>query len=189
MSYGIDREQALELLNTHITNPNMIKHCLATEAVMRAIALRLGQDPDKWALAGLLHDLDIEKVNEDLSVHGPEAGKMLREIGVAEDIVDTIVVHNEKAVGAATRSEPFHHALAAGETITGLIIATTLVYPDKKIKSVKPKSVRKRMKEKAFAAGVDRDIIMECEKVGIPLEDFISLSLEAMKGIDGDLGL
>lgn len=188
LSYGISREQALELINVHIRNPNMLKHCLATEAVMRAAAARLGQDPDKWGLAGLLHDLDVEMVNADLSVHGLEAGKILTEIGVDEDIVAAIVLHNEQAHGTP-RTEPFHHALAAGETLTGLIIATTLVYPDKKIAGVKPKSVRKRMKEKAFAASVNRDIILECEKVGIPLDEFIGLCLAAMQEIAGDLEL
>ncbi|HDR14288.1 MAG TPA: HDIG domain-containing protein [Desulfobacteraceae bacterium] len=182
------REQALELVHAHIKNANMIKHCLASEAVMRAVALRLSQDPDKWGLAGLLHDLDVEIVDADLSVHGLETAKILRGLGVNEEIVAAIELHNEQAHGRP-RTEPFHHALAAGETLTGLIIATTLVYPDKKIKSVKPKSVRKRMKEKAFAASVDRDIIIECEKSGIPLDEFIVLSLEAMQGIDVELGL
>jgi putative nucleotidyltransferase with HDIG domain len=188
LSYGINREQALELLHTHVKNPNMIKHCLASEAVMRAAALRLGQDPEKWGLAGLLHDLDVEIVDADLSVHGLETAKILRELGVDEEIITAVELHNEQAHGRP-RTEPFHHALAAGETLTGLIIATTLVYPDKKIKSVKPKSVRKRMKEKAFAASVDRNIIIECEKTGIPLDEFIDLSLKAMQGIDTDLGL
>ncbi len=155
---------------------------------MRAVAVRLGKDTEKWALAGLLHDLDVEIVEADLSVHGLETAKILRGLGVDEDIVTAILLHNEKASGRP-RTEPFHHALAAGETITGLIIATTLVYPDKKIKSVKPKSIRKRMKEKAFAASVDRDIITECEKIGIPLDEFIQISLQAMQGIEEELEL
>lgn len=188
MEYGISRDQALELVQTHIKNPNMIKHCLASEAVLRAVASRLGHDPEKWGLAGLLHDLDVEIVNADLSVHGLETEKILRDLGVDEDIITAIVLHNEQAHGRP-RTEPLHHALAAGETLTGLIIATTLVYPDKKIKSVKPKSVRKRMKEKAFAASVNREIITECEKIGIPLDEFIVLSLQAMQEIDEELGL
>jgi predicted hydrolase (HD superfamily) len=97
-------------------------------------------------------------------------------------------MHNAEARGEV-RSEIFHYALAAGETITGLIVATTLVYPDKKIRSVKPKSIKKRMKEKAFAAGVDRNTVMECEKLGMDLDEFSRLCLEAMQGIAGDLGL
>jgi len=99
-----------------------------------------------------------------------------------------VAMHNETTAGKK-RSTRFHHALAAGETITGLIIATTLVYPDKKLASVKTKSVVKRMKEKAFAASVNRDVIMECELIGIPLNEFAELSIAAMLGISDTLGL
>ena len=188
MQYGIDRDGALSLLKKNILNRNLIKHCLATEAVMRALADRLGEDQEKWGLAGLLHDLDSEMVNADLSRHTLETEKVLREKGVDEEIIRAIKLHNEKAHGEK-RSEKFHHALAAGETITGLIIATTLVYPDKKIRSVKAKSIKKRMKEKSFAAGVDRNIVMECEKLGMDITEFSELCLEAMKGIAEDLEL
>ncbi len=189
MTYGITREEAVSLLNEHIENPNLIKHCLASEAVMKALADRLGQDHEKWGLAGLLHDLDVEMVKSDLSVHTNETARILRERGVAEDIIQAIRLHNEKAHGGERRSELFHHALAAGETITGLIIATTLVYPDKKIASVKVKSITKRMKEKSFAAGVDRGIVMECEKLGMDITEFAGICLTAMQGIADDLGL
>ncbi|MDX9848745.1 MAG: hypothetical protein RBT74_17330, partial [Tenuifilaceae bacterium] len=96
-------------------------------------------------------------------------------------------MHNEMATGK-DRTTLFQHALAAGETITGLIFATALVYPDKKIATVKPKSIVKRMKEKAFAASVNRDTIMECEKIGIPIADFAELSIEAIKPIAEELG-
>ena len=188
MSYGLTRDEALDLLKEYIKNPNMIKHCLASEAVMEALADRLGQDREKWGLAGLLHDLDVEMVNADLNVHGLETEKILRDKGLDEDIIEAIRLHNEQAHGEK-RSSLLHHALAAGETITGLIIATTLVYPDKKINSVKPKSIKKRMKEKAFAASVDRGIIMECEKLGLELDEFAPLCLAAMQGIAEDLGL
>jgi predicted hydrolase (HD superfamily) len=103
-------------------------------------------------------------------------------------MLDAIVMHNEIATGKE-RSTQFQHALAAGETITGLITATTLVYPDKKIASVKPKSVTKRMKQKAFAASVKRENIQECEKIGIPLEEFVEISINSMSEISGVLGL
>lgn len=188
MDYGINSEEALSLLREYIQNENLIKHCLATRAVMIALAGRLAEDREKWGLAGLLHDLDVELVDADLSKHTLETERILQERGIDEEIVRAIKMHNEKAHGER-RSEKFHYALAAGETITGLIIATTLVYPDKKIKSVKPKSIKKRMKEKHFAAGVDRDIIMECEKLGMDLDEFSRICLEAMQGIDDELGL
>ncbi|MFH1724528.1 MAG: HDIG domain-containing metalloprotein [Elusimicrobiota bacterium] len=185
---GIDRERALALLKEHVKNANMIKHCLASEAVMRALARRLGEDEERWGLTGLLHDIDIEAIDADLAVHGMKAVEILRAQGLPEDIIEAIKMHNEKAHGQK-RTERFHKALAAGETITGLVVATTLVYPDKKLAGVKPKSVVKRMKEKAFAASVSRDIIRECEDIGIPLPEFAELAVTAMRGISDELGL
>ena len=182
------REEAIALLNLNIKNKNMINHCLASEAVMKALASKLNQDQYKWALAGLLHDLDVELVNNDMKKHGLETERILKEKGINQEIITAIKMHNEHAHDEK-RNELFHHALAAGETITGLIVATTLVYPDKKINSVKAKSITKRMKEKAFAASVDRDVIRECEKIGIPLNEFAEISLNAMKEIGEEIGL
>jgi len=182
------REEAFELLKKHVKNENMIKHCLASEAVLAALAERLGQDREKWALAGLLHDLDVEITNADLKVHGLETVKILEQEGVDPEIIEAIRMHNEEAHGEK-RSATLHHALAAGETMTGLIIATTLVYPDKKLAGVKVKSIVKRMKEKAFARSVNRDIIRECEKLGLEVREFAEIALGAMQSISGELGL
>ncbi len=176
----LPREQALALLHQYVKNDRMIFHSLASEAVLRAMARRLGSDEEKWGLAGLLHDLDVEITHADPKVHGLETVRILTEIGVDPEVVDAIKLHNEYAADQPRTSE-FHHALAAGETITGLILATSLVYPDKQISSVKPKSITKRMKEKAFAASVSRENILECELIGIPLEEFAELSIVAMK--------
>jgi len=166
----------------------MLNHCLAAEAVMRALANKVGEDPDKWGLAGLLHDLDAELLT-DLDEHTRETARILGETGIDPEIIEAVRLHNEQAHPGEKRSTQFQHLLAAGETITGLIVATALVYPDKKLASVKPKSVRKRIKEKAFAAGANRDTIRECEAGGIPLDEFCTLSLEAMQGIADQLGL
>ncbi len=188
MSTGIGRDEAMHLLHKHIDNSNMIKHCLAAEAVLGAIAEHLGEDREKWAMAGLLHDLDVEITQADLNIHGQESVRILEQNGLDPEIIEAIKFHNEQSC-REKRSKPFHHALAASETITGMIIATTLVYPDKKLASVKPKSITKRMKEKAFAASVNRDIIRECEKIDIPLPEFAQLALRAMQSISDDLGL
>ena len=188
MNYGITREEAFELVKQHLKSPNMINHCLASEAVMKALAEHVGEDVEKWGLAGLLHDLDAES-HTDLAVHTSETARILEEKGVDGEIIEAIRLHNEQAHPGARRSTQFQHLLAAGETITGLIVATALVYPDKKLASVKPKSVRKRIKEKSFAAGANRDIIRECEVGGVPLAAFCDLSLLAMQGIDSELGL
>ncbi|HOA12392.1 MAG TPA: HDIG domain-containing protein [Myxococcota bacterium] len=188
MNCTFSREAAIELLHRHVKGPNMIKHCLASEAVMRALATRVGEDPVKWGMAGLLHDLDVESHN-DLSVHTTETVRILNGLGIDTEIVDAIRLHNEMAHPGETRTTTFQHLLAAGETITGLITATALVYPDKRLASVKPKSVRKRIGEKAFAAGANRDIIRECELAGIPLDEFCDICLAAMQSISDDLGL
>jgi len=184
----IPRNEALELLKLHVKSDRMLAHSLASEAVMRALALRLGQDVEKWGLAGLLHDLDVEITNADAHKHAIVGANMLAEMGLDEDIVDAIRMHNEEATGME-RTTLFQHALAAGETITGLVTATSLVYPDKKVASVKTKSVTKRMKEKAFAASVKRESIMECELTGISLDEFAALSITAMVAIADEIGL
>jgi putative nucleotidyltransferase with HDIG domain len=184
----ITRDEAVTLLKEYVKNERMLAHCYASEQVMRSLARRLGRDEEKWGLAGLLHDIDVELVDADLNIHGMEAKRILSERGLDPEIVDAVFMHNE-VVSKRQRETEFHHALAAGETITGLIIATALVYPDRKIASVKPKSVTKRMKEKAFAASVSRENIMECEAIGLPLDEFAAICLDAMKEIGHQIGL
>jgi len=184
----ISRKQALELLYTHIKNERMIAHSLASEAVMRGLAKKLGRDEERWGMAGLLHDLDVEITNADPAIHGTQTEVLLKGYDLPEDVLDAIRMHNEYSSGKPRDSE-FQHALAAGETITGLIFATTYVYPDKKLASVKSKSVVKRMKEKAFAASVKRENILECENIGIPLPEFADLAIRSMLPVAGELGL
>jgi len=184
----MNREQALELLKKHVTNENMIKHSLATEAVMRALAARLGADAELWGVTGLIHDIDVELTAGDIAKHTLEAEKILREHNYTAEVIDAVKMHNE-AASLKKREAVFHKALAAGETVTGLITATTLVYPDRKLASVKASSVVKRMKDKRFAASVDRGVVLECEQIGIPITEFVELALNAMRGISDQLGL
>lgn len=183
----ISRTESLALLREYIKNEKMIAHCIASEAVMRAVAGRLGEDQDKWGTAGLLHDIDVEVTGSDMRIHGLKAVEILSGKGYPADTIDAILMHNEEASGTA-RSQKFQHALAAAETITGLIFATALVYPDKKLSSVMAKSITKRMKEKIFAASVRRENILECEKIGITLDEFADLSLKAMQQISSEIG-
>ena len=184
----LTREMALDRLKQHVKNEKTIIHCLASEAVLRALARRLGEDEERWGLTGLLHDVDVEVTHADPGVHALKAEELLADFGLDEEMIDAIRMHNDEATGMP-RTTRFQHALAAGETITGLIYATTLVYPDKKIASVKYKSVQKRMKEKAFAASVKRDHILECEEIGISLDEMVQLSVDAMREISEDIGL
>jgi putative nucleotidyltransferase with HDIG domain len=184
----MEKDKALELLKKYITNENLIKHSIATSAVMKNLALKLNADQEKWSLAGLLHDIDAELTKDDIKTHTHKAVEILKENLIDEDIIKAIKMHNPCAWDKNS-DEPFHVALRASETITGLIVATALVYPDKKLSSVKVESVLKRFKDKRFAAGADRNTIMECEKLGIPLRDFIEISLNAMKEVSDELGL
>ena len=183
------RDAALALLKTRVKNDNLIKHCLASEAVLRALAARLGADAELWGLAGLLHDIDVELTAGDPKRHTLEAEKILKENGLPSELVEAVKMHNEAAHNGLRRSELFHKALAAGETITGLITATALVYPDRKLSSVKVSSVVKRMKDRRFAASVDRSIILECEALGLKLEEFAQLALAAMLAAAPEPGL
>jgi predicted hydrolase (HD superfamily) len=185
---NLDRNTALELLRQYVKNEKMIFHCLASEAVMRGLAVRLGRDADTWGMAGLLHDLDVEVTNAEATVHGTQTEVLLKDYDIDPEILDAIRMHNECSSGKE-RSTEFQHALAAGETITGLIFATTYVYPEKKLAVVKPKSVVKRMKEKMFAASVKRENILECEKIGLPIDVFAAIAIESMLPIAEDIKL
>jgi len=182
------RDEALELLREHVSGENLRKHAIATEAIMRALARRLGEDEELWGLVGLLHDLDYERTADSPSEHTRQSCEILREKGFPEEALKAISEHNAEALGIP-RETTFGIALACGETITGLIVATALVMPDKRLASVKARSVIKRMKKKDFARAVSREIIRECERLGIPLEEFVALCLEAMRGVSDELGL
>jgi putative nucleotidyltransferase with HDIG domain len=182
------RQEALDLLRTHVKTEALVKHSLATEAIMRALARKMGQDEALWGVTGLLHDLDFDTTKDAPDRHGLETAAILADVDLPPEAVEAIKGHNAEGLGIE-RSGDFATALTAAETITGLVVATALVYPDKKIASVKAKSIKKRMKEKAFARNVNRDHIRLCETVGIPLPEFIDLSLAAMGEVAGDLGL
>ncbi len=184
----LSRKKALELLHQYVKNEKMIFHCLASEAVMRGLALHLGQNEEDWAMAGLLHDLDVEITHADPLVHGTQTEVLLKDYAINPDVIDAIRMHNEMSSGKERTTE-FQHALAAGETITGLIFATTYVYPEKKLSAVKPKSVVKRMKEKMFAATVNRENILECEKIGLPIDIFAERCIAFMLPVAGEIGL
>ena len=184
----ISRTQALDLLREYCSEEALIKHALATEAVMQALARRLGHEFDRWGIAGLLHDLDYDETKQDPARHTLRTAEILGEQGIEEDIIYAIRAHNAEALSMRWE-KPIHFAITCAESITGSIVATSLVYPDKKIGSVKPSSIVKRMKEKGFARGVRRDAIRECEKLGLSLAEFAELSLKAMQGIHDQLDI
>jgi len=184
---GITREDALELLRSRLKSEVLVKHCLATEAIMRDLAEKKGGDPEVWGIAGLLHDLDYERTADDPSRHGLASAEML-EGSLPESALQAIRSHNAELNGTERVSD-LDWLLSAGESITGLIVAVALVYPGRKLEPVKLKSVLKRMNVSGFARSVSRERIRECSEAGYELRDFASISLESMKGIAAELGL
>ncbi len=182
----ITREEALELLRAHVSDEKLIKHMLAVEAIMRALARRLGEDEELWGLTGLLHDLDYEETKDDFSRHGLRSAEML-EGKLPEEGLHAIRAHNDRTgVQPETKLD---FALRASDALSGLIVASALVMPNKKLAEVKVRTLRKKFKSKDFARGVDRDRIRLCEELGLSLEEFFELGLEAMKSIADQLGL
>ncbi len=155
---------------------------------MRALAERFGEPVELWGIVGLLHDLDYEDTSEQPSEHGLRTAALLTDSGLSPEVITAIKAHNAEALGVERRSR-LDFALSCAESITGLVVATALVYPDKRLASVKPKSILKRMKQKDFARRVNRDQIRLCEAIGVELADFADLSLRAMQGISEELGL
>jgi putative nucleotidyltransferase with HDIG domain len=184
------REDAWQLVNEFTQNPNLVKHMLAVEAALRAYARRFGEDEELWATVGLVHDFDYEQ-NPDLSVEGhPVTGsKILHERGWPETIIRAVLSHASEYTGVR-RETSMEKALWAVDELTGLIVAVALVRPSKSIHDVKVKSVRKKWKDKAFAAAVNRQEIEEAATdLGVDLWEHVRVVLEAMQGIAGELGL
>jgi len=181
------REEALESIKANVENENLVKHMLATEATMQALAKRLGEDEEEWGLTGLLHDIDMELTEGDIKTHSKLGADLARELGASEAMARAILRHNE--AHGIPRQTKLDKALYCADPLTGLIIAAALVRPDKKLAGLEAKSVGKRFKEKSFAAGVDREQISLCSEIGLELDEFIELGLVTMKGIAATLGL
>jgi putative nucleotidyltransferase with HDIG domain len=183
----VEREDALNLVKKHVKTINLIKHMLAAEAVMASLAEHLGEDEKQWALAGLLHDIDYDKTANDPDRHSLVGGELLEGLGIDKDIVYAVKAHNE--FHGLPRESLLDKALWAVDPLTGLLVAAALVHPEKKLKAIDVSFVMKRFKESSFARGANRDQIKSCSELGLDLEEFIKISLEAMQNISSDLGL
>ncbi len=186
----MNREEAYALMTEYTESPTLRRHMLAVEVAMRAYAERFGEDTDLWGIVGLLHDFDYERY-PDVAVEGhPVVGsKILRERGVSEEIIRAILSHAAEITGVQPQSL-MEKTLVAVDELTGFIIAVALVRPSKSILDVKLKSIKKKWKDKAFAAGVNREEIEHAtEALGIPLEEHIQFVLDAMKAQAETLGL
>ena len=181
------RDELAAEVQKRIQTKNLFKHILAVEAVMRRLARRFEEDEERWGAAGLLHDIDYEETKSDPQNHSLLSGKIAEGLGFDREIVDAVKAHNE--AHGLPRETAMSKALYSCDPLTGLIVASALISPEKKLAAIDADFVVKRMGEKAFAKGANRDIIRSCSDAGLSLEEFISLGLEAMQGIHGALGL
>ena len=185
------REEAWQLLCEWVQSPNLRRHALAVEAAMRAYARRFGEDEELWGITGLVHDLDYERypdMNDPENGHPRTALRLFRELGWPEELIEAVAGH-ATFLGVPRRTR-LAKTLFAVDELTGLIIAVALVRPDKDIRNVKVKSIKKKWKDKRFAAGVNRQEIEEAtEELGVDLWEHVGFVLEAMQGVATELGL
>jgi putative nucleotidyltransferase with HDIG domain len=184
---NIDRDQAWSLLCEYTQSESLRKHMLAVEACMRAYARKFGEDENKWGITGLLHDFDYEKYPTPAE-HPYVGNKILEERGYPEDVRRAIMSHANYS--GVTRDSKMEKALYACDEVSGFITASALVKPNKSLAEVEAKSVRTKMKDKAFARSVNRDdIVNGAADLGVDLEEHIAFCIEAMKWIAAELGL
>jgi putative nucleotidyltransferase with HDIG domain len=179
--------QALAQLHEWIQNPNLRKHCCAVEAAMRHHARLLGADEERWGLAGLIHDFDWER-HPDAVRHPVEGVKVLRGLGWPEDICQAVLGHATHT--GVPRATPMAQVLYACDELCGFLVACALVRPSRSLADLEVSSVKKKLKDKAFARGVDRDEVRRgAEELGVPLDDHIRFVIEALRPVERDLGL
>jgi putative nucleotidyltransferase with HDIG domain len=186
------RAEAMALMHEYTASESLRKHMLAVEAAMRAYAEKFGEDPERWGLAGLIHDFDYERypnaAHSPTEEHPTHGVQMLRERGWPDDILQAILGHATYC--AVTRETTMAKALFAVDELTGLVTATALVRPSKSLHEVDAKSVRKKMKDKAFARGVNRDdVLLGAQELGVDLDAHIQFVIDAMRARAADLGL
>lgn len=181
------RDEALALLQKHLPNRNLQKHCLAAEAVMRRLARHFNEDEELWGLAGLLHDIDYDRTKDEPDRHSIEGAEMLAALGLPSEVVYAVKVHNERH--GLPRHSLLDKVLYATDPVTGFIVAGALVRPEKQLAAVDVPFLMNRFKEKAFARGANREQMQTCVDVGLSLDEFIGLSLEAMQENAKELGL
>ena len=187
-----DRATALALMHEYTASESLRKHMLSVEAAMRAYAVSVGEDPERWGLAGLLHDFDYERYPNDAhsptEEHPSHGVGVLRERGYPEDVLQAIMGH--AGYTGVPRETAMAKTLFAVDELTGLITATALVKPSRSVHDVDARSVRKKMKDKAFARGVSReDVIRGAEELGVDLDEHIAFVIGAMQARAADIGL
>ncbi len=184
----MNRELAWKLVQDKVKGEFLRNHLLASEAIMRALARKFGQDEELWGLAGLVHDIDWELTEPTPEQHSLIGAQWLQEAGFQPEVVEAVRVHNH--IHGFELKTLLEKALWCAEELTGLIVACALVQPDKKLASVKLESVLKKFRTASFAKGVNRDIISKCqEMLGLSLEELVDIELKSMQSISDTIGL
>jgi len=191
MKNTITAEEARALLHQHLKQEYNVWHSLESEAIMKALAKHFGENEELWGCTGLLHDLDWEEVQGNTEMHAKKTIEILKEVGYdIPDMFHAILAHCEGLPGNEIKRESkFDFALAAAESVTGLIFSYVLMRPDKKIAEVEPSSINKKFKDKSFAAKVSRPFIADIEKTGLDRATFFQISLNALKQIANQIGM
>ncbi len=186
----ITRQQATNLLHSKMQNQNLRRHCYSVGVVMRALAKSFGGDEEAWEIVGLLHDGDYEQTKDDMANHSILMAKWLEQLGETDrDILNGVKSHGASHRGEEPKNK-MEWSLFCCDELTGLIVATALVQPNKKLSGVTVEKVLDKFRTRSFAAGAKRENIIKCEeKLGIPLPEFVEIALRAMQGISGELGI
>ncbi|MGB9590095.1 MAG: HDIG domain-containing metalloprotein [candidate division WOR-3 bacterium] len=180
------KDEALALIKSSVPNRNLVKHMIACAACMRAVAQKLGRDAERWEIAGLLHDLDVHETSEDFSKHGIVTVERLMAMGFNDTgVLNAILAHAEKK----PLETEIERVLYAVDPTTGFIVACALMHPTKTLAGLDLEFLKKRFKERRFAAGASREQMASCESFGLGLDEFLVLCLSAMQGVAGELGL
>jgi predicted hydrolase (HD superfamily) len=180
------REEALQIVRTHIAKESNVKHMIAVGAVMRQLAIHLSEDQDRWEVVGILHDIDLERCN-GMADHTIVAKALLGD-KVDEEVVQAIMAHNAEATKVPVDTR-LKIGLVASDATSGLVLACALVMPTKKLADVKKESLAKKFGNKDFAKGVSRERILFCEQLGLARDEFLELALQGMRARSEELGL
>lgn len=184
----MNREEAIKLIKEKLNDINLVYHSIAVGAIMKGVARYFKEDENRWEICGILHDIDYSETKKDPDRHSLVGAEYLKSIGFDDEFTKAVASHNE--IHGINRESLLAKSLYAADPLSGLIIATSLIMPDKKIKSVKLSSVMKKFKTKEFARGADREQIKTCEsELKLPLEKFIEIALESIKEIGEEIGL